>query len=151
MHQCPGLYLYSLLIIMMITVQGANAQTKGYIKSNSGIVFVSKNWQHIKAMAKKQHKKIFVDAYAIWCAPCKQMKEQTFKDKRVASYFNQQFINVSIDVEKGDGLTLADEFEVTAYPTLLWLDENGKLIKRVEGFVNAEQLLMVVKQVEKSN
>lgn len=151
MHQCLDRYLYSLLIIMMITVQGANAQMKGNTKSNSGIVFTSKNWQQIKAMAKQQHKKIFVDAYAVWCAPCKQMKEQTFKDKRVASYFNRQFINASIDVEKGDGLALADEFEIAAYPTLLWLDENAKLIKRFEGFVSAEQLFAMVKQIEKSN
>ncbi|MCC8408240.1 thioredoxin fold domain-containing protein [Mucilaginibacter sp. UR6-1] len=151
MHTCSNLFLYGLFVIMMITVHGANAQTKGNMKSNSGIVFVSKGWQDTKAMAKQQHKKIFVDAYAVWCAPCKQMKEQTFKDQRVVAYFNRQFINASIDVEKGDGLVLADEFEVAAYPTLLWLDENGKLIKRFEGFVDAKRLLAMVKQVEKSN
>lgn len=151
MHKRSIFYIYGLLASMMITIQGANAQAQGDFKSNAGIVFITKNWQDIKAIAKKQHKKIFVDAYAVWYVPCKQMKEQTFKDQRVAAYFNRQFINASIDIEKGDGLILADEFEVAAYPTLLWLDENGKLIKRFEGFVNAEQLLAMVKQVEKSN
>ncbi|MFD0792006.1 thioredoxin family protein [Mucilaginibacter litoreus] len=136
---------------MIITVQKVHAQRQDVTVNSPGINFKTEKWQNILAMAKRQHKQIFVDAYALWCAPCKQLKAQTFKDQKVADYFNRQFINVSIDIEKGDGLVLADEFDISAYPTLLWLDENGRLIKRSEGFMNAEQLLAMAKHEEKLN
>lgn len=141
-----SLYTYIHLAVIMLMGQQVHAQHRTTAKNSSGIFFNKNSWQAIKATAKKQHKRIFVDAYAIWCAPCKQLKAQTFKDPQIAAYFNRQFINVSINVEKGDGLAFADEFEITAYPTLLWLDENAKPIKRLEGFVNAEQLLAFIKQ-----
>jgi len=91
--------------------------------------------------AKAEHKLIFVDAYAIWCGPCKQLKKTTFRDSRVADFFNTNFINLSMDMEKGEGVAFAEKWAVNEFPTLLILDSNGKLIARSNGLLNATQLI----------
>jgi len=35
------------------------------------------------------------------------MKRTTFTDKVVADYYNQNFVNLAIDIEKGEGPVLA--------------------------------------------
>ncbi|QKJ30491.1 thioredoxin fold domain-containing protein [Mucilaginibacter mali] len=92
------------------------------------------------AKAKKAHRPVFVDAYASWCAPCKELRKTTFKNKRVAAYLNNHYINAAIDVEKGNGMQFAEKYHIESYPTLLLIDENGKEVKRIEGFVDATEL-----------
>lgn len=90
--------------------------------------------------AKKTHRPVFVDAYASWCAPCLELKTTTFRDKKIAEYLNNHYINTAIDVEKGKGVQFAEKYRIDSYPTLLLLDEYGKEIRRIEGFVDAAEL-----------
>lgn len=90
--------------------------------------------------AAMEHKYIFVDAYASWCGPCKQLKTETFTNEGIATMFNKSFINLSIDMERGEGIVLAGKWKVEEYPTLLILDMHGKILFRSIGFVDAQQL-----------
>ena len=105
------------------------------------INFTAQNLASAVKLSKQIHKPIFVDAYAVWCAPCRELKRSTFKDSKVAAYFNTHYINVTIDVEKPAGADFADRYEVSSYPTLLFISEDGKVMKRIEGFVDAKQLI----------
>ncbi|NVM66660.1 thiol:disulfide interchange protein [Mucilaginibacter sp. SG538B] len=107
----------------------------------SGVSFKDGNLDAALSEAKRQHKSVFVDAYAVWCAPCQQLKKTTFQDKTLSAYFNSHFVNLSIDVEKGDGEKFAERYDVNSYPTLLFVDEDGKTITKIEGFVEAKSLL----------
>jgi len=99
---------------------------------NRSIVFSEKPWMEIQATAKKENKLIFLDAYASWCGPCKWMAANIFSNDTIADYFNKNFVCAKIDMEKGEGIALARQYEVRAYPTLLFIDADGKMIhKRV--------------------
>ena len=130
----------SLLLTCAFIVSSAAAQVKHTPHTGTGIQFLNKDWQSVLAIAKKAHKPIFVDAYTTWCAPCQEMKQTTFKDTGIAGSFNASFVNVAIDVEKGTGTSFADQYQVTAYPTLLFINADGQVIKRLEGFADAKQL-----------
>lgn len=104
------------------------------------IKFIENSFSTALKKAKAEHKFIFVDAYATWCGPCKQLKNTTFKDSQTADFFNQNFVNLSIDMEKEEGKDLAAKWEVQEYPTLLILDYNGKLLFRSVGYLDAKQL-----------
>lgn len=106
-----------------------------------GIQFIESNWNKALQEAKKQNKLIFLDAYASWCGPCKLLKRNTFPDKAAGEFFNKNFINVAIDMEKGDGPSLAAKYGVTAYPTLIITDATGNLITFTEGYIEPKELI----------
>lgn len=99
-----------------------------------GIVFHEGNWLSALEKAEQENKLIFMDAYTTWCGPCKMMDKQTFVDSAVGVLYNRQFINVKMNMEKGEGIELARTYNVQAYPTLLFLDPAGQIVHRVAGF-----------------
>ncbi|MEO6253806.1 MAG: thioredoxin family protein [Ferruginibacter sp.] len=109
--------------------------------TETGIKFMEENWAKALQEAKKQNKLIFLDAYTSWCGPCRMLKKNTFPDKAAGDFFNKNFINVALDMEKGDGLSVAEKYQVRAYPTLIITDGDGKIITYSEGYVDAAQLI----------
>lgn len=99
------------------------------------------SWEDILIMAKNQNKPIFVDAYTTWCGPCKIMDRDVFTEENVVEYFNEKYINVKMDMEKGEGITLMKDWEVNAFPTLLYFDTEGTLTHRVVGAYDAADFL----------
>lgn len=94
-------------------------------------------WASVLEKAKKENKMIFLDGYATWCGPCKTMDAETYKNQAVADYFNANFINVKYDMEKGEGPKLAEQYQVTAYPSLLFINANGNILHKGVGFHEA--------------
>lgn len=68
------------------------------------------------------NKPVFIDCYTVWCGPCKYLSSDVFPDKRVGDFYNEKFICLQIDMEKGEGLEIAKKYEIKSYPTLLFLD-----------------------------
>ena len=106
-----------------------------------GIRFIEADWNKALAEAKKQQKLIFLDAYASWCGPCKLLKKNTFPDKAAGEFFNANYINVAIDMEKGDGPALSEKYGVNAYPTLIITDAEGNIITYTKGYLSPGQLI----------
>lgn len=137
-------FLFGIILCVTIVVQiQAKSDTLFYLKDNSdtGIEFIQNDWPGALGLAKQQHKLIFLDAYATWCGPCKLMQKKVFTGKKAGDYFNLNFINVSIDMEKGDGIALAKQLNISAYPSLLVINEDGKIITRNTGALNEQQLI----------
>ncbi len=109
--------------------------------SDKGIQFIESDWKKALAEAKKQNKLIFLDAYTTWCGPCKMLKLYTFPDQAAGDFFNKNFINIALDMEKGDGPAVARQYQVNAYPTLIFADGDGNMITYTKGYIDAKQLL----------
>lgn len=106
-----------------------------------GIDFFHGTWAEAQEKAKAEQKLIFVDAFASWCGPCKRMAAQVFPDPQVGDYFNAYFINLKIDMEKPENREFASKYPVSAYPTLMVLDGDGKVVLKQVGAMNAEGLI----------
>lgn len=91
--------------------------------------------------AKREGKLVFMDCYTSWCGPCKRLAASVFTDSMVGAYFNNNYINVKFDMEKGEGPSIATHYQITAYPTLLWLDGNGSIKNKVVGAPDIAGLL----------
>ncbi|GAA4406145.1 hypothetical protein GCM10023187_25270 [Nibrella viscosa] len=115
---------------------------------DAGIQFTEASWAAILKKAKAEKKVIFLDAYASWCGPCKLLQKNVFTKKEVGDYFNRQFINVKMDMEKGEGPSVAQMYPLEAYPTLFFIDGNGRVLKKVIGYRSPQELLSIGKGVK---
>ena len=109
--------------------------------SQTGIKFEDSNFKSILQKAKKENKLIFLDAYTTWCGPCKLMAKNIFPLQKVGDYYNANFVNAKIDMEKGEGLELAKKYKVQAYPTYLFIDGDGKEVHRTLGYVKEDDFI----------
>ena len=105
----------------------------------------NRTWTSVLEQAKKENKIIFLDAYATWCGPCKQMDAETYTNQAVADFYNANFINVKYDMEKGEGAMLADRYYVSAYPNLVFINPDGVMLHKGVGFVAADEFLALAK------
>lgn len=138
-----ALYMALCLVIPFAGISKGKPTAK---KAATEIHFIEDAWGEALKQAAAQHKYIFVDAYATWCGPCKMLRATTFKDAKVAAFFNQNFINVSIDMEKGVGPQLAQQWRLEAYPTLIIFNPQGKAVLGTVGYIKADELLKFGKQ-----
>jgi thiol:disulfide interchange protein DsbD len=98
--------------------------------------------QESLAQAAQQRRPVVLDFVADWCIPCHEMDVSTFADPRVvelARDFLMLRADLTLENEYTQGVT--KQFDVRGVPTLIVLDENGREVARLVGYVSADELL----------
>lgn len=129
----------SLLLVMAIMVFNLSA--------NEGIQFEKISLEQALNKAKTEGKNVFIDIYATWCGPCKYLSKSVFTDKELGNFMNDNFICLKLDGEQSDGEGLMYEFELDSYPTMLFLDPDKKLLKKIVGAVGSDEILHKAKGI----
>ena len=148
----------AIAIVLLTATSVATAQQIKWMTFNEAI-----------AAQKKNPKKIFVDIYTNWCGPCKMLSSNTFTNKDLAKYVNDNYYPVKFNGEgnevvnykgqkfenKGYDPALAERrnathpltgyMQVQAYPTMVFLDENNDLITGITGYMSPTQLELYLK------
>lgn len=114
------------------------------VAQNRSITFEQAGIEASLGKAKNENKLVFIDCYTSWCGPCKEMSKFVFTKDTVADFFNARFVNMKIDMEKGEGPALAKEFHVEAFPTYLLLNSERKVVYRFVGAMPADTFLAKV-------
>ncbi len=112
---------------------------------NRSINFTTASLEEAFKLAKEQHKMIFTDCYTVWCVPCKGMDKLVFNQDSVADFFNSHFINVKMDMEKGEGPAAIKTYAVGAFPTYLLFDENGKQLYKFVGGMSPTEFMAKIR------
>ena len=130
-------------IVLFALLSTSCAQTKTETqKENASVIqmnkqmFLDKVFDYTTGATEWKYqgeKPAVIDFYATWCGPCKYMANSVFTTKEAGDYFNKKFVNIKIDMEKGEGIGLAREFRIQGYPTFIILNSNGKEIGRIVG------------------
>jgi thioredoxin-related protein len=153
--------LYVLVLVMLTAFKPIPKETTGKI-----------NWITIEeaiALQKTAPKKIIMDVYTSWCGPCKMLDKNTFQNEDVANYVNEHFYAVKFNAEgnanvaykdqsfgnpnydpaKAKSRNSAHEFsrylKVSAYPTMIFFDEEANYITPVTGYLKPQQLELYLK------
>jgi len=98
----------------------------------------------------QSNERMLIDFYADWCIPCKELDAITFSDAKVIDEL-KRFTSYKVDMTQ----TLSDEtekirnkFNIVGMPTVLLINSKGEEVERLTGFVNAEDFLKLLKDVE---
>ncbi|WP_423856431.1 thioredoxin family protein [Yeosuana marina] len=121
------------------------------------------------ALQKKTPKKIMMDVHTNWCGPCKMLDKNTFHNKDVVDYVNKNYYAVKFNGEGNETINykgqtfsnpnynpelankrnsahqLASYLQISAYPTIVFFDENGDVIAPIRGYQKPTQLELYLK------
>ncbi len=80
-------------------------------------------------------KPVYVDLYATWCVPCKQMDRVTFENDSVRNLLHSLYVPVRIDIDsKQFDDTLKATWRLSGVPTSLIVAANGSVLGRRMGY-----------------
>jgi thiol-disulfide isomerase/thioredoxin len=129
-------YKLEFFLVFMVHIQALSMNI-----DSSQVNFINGSFETVLTQAKRINKPVFIDVYTVWCGPCKVMRKEAFTSTKVGSFLNENFVCYAIDAEKGEGKTIAREYGVNMYPTLLFLLPDGTLIQKTTGYEGIEPLL----------
>jgi thioredoxin-related protein len=124
------------------------------------------NWMTFEQAVEKsktEKRKIFVDVYTDWCGWCKVMDKKTFNDPKVARILNENFYPVKFNAEQTEDVVFnGNTFKFVgsgsrgthqlaaallnnqlSYPTVVFLDEEFRIIHPLQGFREAPEFHMI--------
>ncbi len=116
--------------------------------------------------AKKDGHPLFVDVNTPWCGWCRKMEATTFNDAQTAAYINEHYHPVTFNAESaepvmfngkkfenpqygGEGgrhgthqltMEIAAPNGRLAYPTIVYIDSEGKVIAPVQAYMSPEDI-----------
>lgn len=94
------------------------------------------NLQEALQEAKKSHLPVALEIYMEGCPACGRLARETHPDPAVVVALNKRFIPVRLEAR--DHLDLAEQYQVTATPTILIFSSDGEEKHRFDGFQPAE-------------
>ena len=145
----------AILVVLSFSFSSVSAQS-------SKVKWLS--WEEAIEKSKIQKKKIFVDIYTDWCGWCKKMDAATFQQPDIAKYLNDNYYAVKFDAEQRESIELNGQlykfksagrkgyhdlaFALTrgklSYPTIVFLDEEMKVIQPIPGFQDAKTFEVIM-------
>ena len=138
----PTSLLLGLLVPLLVTAAGAEP-------------VAWHGWNEGLAAAAGGGKPVIVDVYTDWCGWCKRMDRDVYAKAAIGDYLNQHFVMVRLNAESAERVSyggrtmtaraLAGGFQVTGYPTTIFLKSDGTHLVNVPGYIPADDFIKLVR------
>ncbi len=150
--------ILALVAILLVSITTIHAQKVNWV-----------TMEEATELMKKEPRKVIMDVYTTWCGPCKMLDKNTFGNADVAKYINENYYAIKFNAEGDTSITyegntftnpnydaskkkrrnathqFARYLSVNAYPTMVFFDENFKLIAPIKGYLVPSQIEVYLK------
>ncbi len=98
-----------------------------------------------KEKARVENKMLMIDAWAEWCAACRELDEKTFSRTDVQERLHN-YILVKLDLTRTNtgNERLQKELSIIGMPTVIFLDAGGNETGRFSGFLDGSRFLSLL-------
>jgi len=124
-----------ILLTSLLIVNLTSAQVKFYDGS----------YDNALKKAKQSNKYLMIDFFTEWCGWCKELDRTVYSNKEVGNYLNKKCINIKLNPDYMEDAEIAEKFQVTGYPTIIFLENTGKPIGKIGGYLPVDKFLEVCK------
>jgi len=146
---------FALIIFFFCTLSDSSAQKR--------INWLS--WEEALERHQIERKKLLVDIYTDWCTICKQMERTTLSNPNIVDYINKNYYAIKFDAEDKSAIIFNNKvykpiksfgkrpthglaIDLTngnlSYPTIVYIDENLKVIQPLTGYFNVKDFEMIM-------
>lgn len=132
-----GILFFALALYAAVT--GIETHVKKIQAGSAGEVGSAIQWfpysEMMLSQAAQEGKPVFIDFYADWCAPCKELDAKTFSTPEVTGR-SKDFIMLKVDLTSTDdpqAEALRKKYQVKGVPTLVFLKPDGQEIPDLRG------------------
>ena len=158
-----SLYIVLLAIAVFSAHSGyGQAATVAVNESESPVNWLT--FEEAIEKSKTEKRKIFIDVYTDWCGWCKVMDKNTFSEEKIAKILNEQFYPVKFNAEQKEDVEFSGttfKFVASgnkgyhqlaaallnnqlAYPTVVFLDEEFRMIQPLQGYQKAPEFHKII-------
>lgn len=98
-------------------------------------------------ISKDSKKVLMIDVWTDWCTWCKKLDAETYSDKKIIEE-SKKFVCLKINPEKDSkGNDFIQPYNITGYPTILFIEQDGSLLSSINGFLDAPNFLEKMKDI----
>ena len=151
MRNVPVVRRIGLSLAVAALVFGACARRPGGSSGSDGktlVAFASMSFGDALDRARAENRLVMVDVYTDWCGWCKKLDREVFSDGKVAEAA-KGLVAVRVNAEKG-GEEVARRYSVQGFPTILFVDGSGSVVRRIDGYVDATEMLRIISALPKA-
>ncbi len=96
--------------------------------------------------ARAENKLGLVDVSAIWCSTCRKLDNEIFADEEVKRFINDNYVLSRLEYESDAGQKFLEKQKVRGFPTLLLVDSDGNMVKKLQVIFDKHQFLWQLNQ-----
>ncbi|MEQ8303841.1 MAG: DUF255 domain-containing protein [Cyclobacteriaceae bacterium] len=157
----------ALLVVLFLSATVMVARGQAQLVANTAEGDSPVNWMSFEEAIEKskvEKRKIFIDVYTDWCGWCKVMDKNTFSEPKIAKILNEQFYPVKFDAEQTEDVVFnGTTFKFVpsgrngyhqlaaallnnqlSYPTVVFLDEEFRMIQPLAGYQKAPEFHKII-------
>lgn len=150
-----GFGLIAVFLIIMVVFMSCGKSRRAKPAATDAVKWIE--YGESSQLASQQGKHIMLYFWRPGCSWCSKMESTNYSDTSIANLMNTMFIPVKINgwskdkmpVSSGDltGADLAEQFQLTGYPAVWFLESDGSKINVLPGYAPPDDFKLLLKYV----